>query len=500
MSENLILLLGRLHPLVVHLPIGIFVLLAVLELSAVLARIFPRLPQIPPTSRTLVLLCAALSSLCSVAFGWALARGGDYDATLLDRHELLGTTVALLSLVLLLAHRRGWTTAYRGTLVATLTALVATGHYGGSMTHGADYLSPVAASAATSLSAATNPGTLFGSAIQPILTQRCATCHGPTKSDGALRLDGWAQISRGGKKGPVLTLDASSESPLLERISRPLAAKGHMPPKGKPQLTEDEFALLAWWIETGASPDTTIASADFPPPIRDALARRDIKLPPLPAPADRTTTLQTAAALAQSLQVIIRPLSADTPWLAVNARPRLSEFTDRELAALQPIATVIYHLDLGETAVTDRGLSAIAAMKNLRRLQLDRTVVTDAGLESLASLPQLEFLNLHTTAVSDAGIAGLHPLKRLRSVYVWQTKVTPAALAALEAAVVDRRRLRRLETQLADLHTALRAETPRFDLGAATVSAPLAPSTTASPAPATPATPEARPETAASTP
>ena len=42
--ENLLLFFGRLHPLVVHLPIGILLLLALLELAGRWSR-FPRLGE-----------------------------------------------------------------------------------------------------------------------------------------------------------------------------------------------------------------------------------------------------------------------------------------------------------------------------------------------------------------------------------------------------------------------------------------------------------------------
>jgi hypothetical protein len=38
----------------------------------------------------------------------------------------------------------------------------------------------------------------------------------------------------------------------MKRIHLPLETKKHMPPQGKPQLTDDEMAVLSNWIKSGA--------------------------------------------------------------------------------------------------------------------------------------------------------------------------------------------------------------------------------------------------------
>ena len=39
----------------------------------------------------------------------------------------------------------------------------------------------------------------------------------------------------------------------MQRIHLPLESRKHMPPQGKPQLTDDEIAILYHWIKSGAS-------------------------------------------------------------------------------------------------------------------------------------------------------------------------------------------------------------------------------------------------------
>ena len=54
---------------------------------------------------------------------------------------------------------------------------------------------------------------------------------------------------------------------MLRRIHLPLESRKHMPPQGKPQLTEEESQILDRWIKSGASFTTKVASL----PERDSL-------------------------------------------------------------------------------------------------------------------------------------------------------------------------------------------------------------------------------------
>lgn len=134
--ESIVTLLGRFHPLIVHLPIGILLLLAAIEAVSW----FPRFPQIPRAVRNVILVLGAVSAAFAVLFGWWLARSGEYDATLLFRHRVLGVAAAALALALLGLHLLRWRKAYTAAWIATVVVLSAAGHYGGVLTHGSDYL------------------------------------------------------------------------------------------------------------------------------------------------------------------------------------------------------------------------------------------------------------------------------------------------------------------------------------------------------------------------
>lgn len=481
--ESLDDFLGRLHPALVHLPIGFLLLLGALELSGLLARCprLVRLPRLTPAQRMLALLVIAISSVGTALAGWLLAREGGYDPALLERHELLGFAVAGLSVVLLVLHLARWDTIYGITLIVTLTALSVAGHLGGKITHGSDYLSHympttlrrVLGMGESETQAAATPPipsdpkqlVFFTHVIDPLLQQNCAGCHGPSKSSGNLRYDSWEVLMLGGKHGKPFKEGDAAASLMVQRINLPLEHKEHMPPKGKPQLTDSEATLLEWWIDAGASPNATLGELAPPSGITAILTDR-LRLQFEDPPPNRAAMLARAAEISVRTGAIITSLTPTDPWLDVNARLQFGAFRDAQLAELVPIAAAIHRLDLGETAVTDAGLAQLGAMKNLHRLKLDRTQVTNEGLASLSSLSQLYSLNLFGTAVSDEGLTALRPLQNLRMLYVGQTSITLDGIRSLSEQLVDRRKVQRLGKQLADLQREIAAEKFSVDLGA----------------------------------
>ena len=464
--ENLGPFLGHLHPVLVHLPIGIFLLLGVLETAGLASRakIFSWLPAITRGQRTLILAIGAAVSVLTAAMGWLLARSGDYDPALVNWHRWLGVATAGAAVVLLVVSR--WRRLYGPALVATLVLLVMAGDAGGRITHGSDYLtSRMPRSIGRLLGISVGPvdrtvpfdrAAVFADVVQPILRDRCISCHGAAKNNGGLRLDSWEMLAKGGKHGPVIKPGNLAASPLLLRVDLPSDAKEHMPPVGKPQLADDDLTVLDWWVLAGAPSDKPVASLALPPVVSEVLeARLGGAAGP---PPDRAATLAAAAQIAEKLGIMVRALSPDGPWIEVNARPAGAAFGDRELALLAPVAPAVQWLDLGTTAITDKGLAALAPMRALQRLHLDQTKVTDAGLARLSGLRRIEYLNLRGTAVTDKGLPALRSLPRLRSLYLWQTAVTPGAAKELGETLVDARRIARWKNEQAELERQVQAE------------------------------------------
>ncbi|HZY88471.1 MAG TPA: DUF1553 domain-containing protein [Gemmataceae bacterium] len=123
----------------------------------------------------------------------------------------------------------------------------------------------------------------FAERVEPVLRQRCLSCHGEKKR-GGLDLTTRAGLLKGGDGGAVVAPGGAAKSRLLRMVSGP-AAK--MPKRG-PKLTAAQVAALREWVEASAPwPDgVTLAAQDRPPP-GDWWSLRSLARPAAPAVKDR---------------------------------------------------------------------------------------------------------------------------------------------------------------------------------------------------------------------
>jgi hypothetical protein len=109
----------------------------------------------------------------------------------------------------------------------------------------------------------------FARAVLPILTAKCAPCHGKTVQQSGLDLSSIEAMRKGGSHGSALTPGKPDASPLYTR-----AADRSMPP-GPVKLTKAELETLRAWIAAGApgKPEAAAAKAihwAFEPPRKPA--------------------------------------------------------------------------------------------------------------------------------------------------------------------------------------------------------------------------------------
>jgi uncharacterized membrane protein len=439
---------GRLHPLVLHLPIGL--LLGALLLEGLAAR-----GKLARPALGAYLCVAALSALVAAAAGWVLAHEEVYGGETLERHERLGIALAVASLLAALLHgvgagareRAGLRFAlYRVALVAACVLLVPAGHLGSRLTHGVDWLDGPRARARdaqpptqkgepapvtperTAEPAERAESDAYAAAIAPFFAARCASCHGATKRKGGLRLDTREGLLAGGEDGAVLVPGDPAASLLFQRLSLPLEHEDHMPPEGKPQPTEAELAALEEWIRSGAF----FGAASDAPVTEEARAEpvqaREPESPRPPGPPEAALAALTRALVHHER---LEPES-DELWIDVAAvAPSFGDAEVREL--LVPLAEWTAELSLARSAVGDEGLAALARFPRLRRLDLRATRLGDAGLRALAGHAALAGLELAQTGVTDGSVELLLALPALREVGLWGTGLTGEGLARLRA-------------------------------------------------------------------
>jgi len=298
--DALVPLLAHLHPALVHFPIGLLVVAAMLDLTAAT---FGR-TQRSPAAKTCLWL-GLLGALAASGSGWLYAEvnppGRLLEETLFY-HRWLGVAAAgtaALSWLLYLMSRGGERPGpRRSSRVCLFACLVVTsigGHLGGEMVYGEDFLAEpmrgvlalladpadqpdnaevdpgadvtpsadeshvsdgsvgqggdTSPEAAAVLAQASEGAALFTDHVQPVFEARCYECHGEKKQKGGLRLD----RADGGLYGDagLIVPGAPDDSALVQSISLPADDLDIMPAKGDP-LSPEEIDVIRRWVSLGA--------------------------------------------------------------------------------------------------------------------------------------------------------------------------------------------------------------------------------------------------------
>ena len=428
---NWVQFIGRFHPLLVHFPIALFLLVPILEIVGRSARFdYLRL------SVNFVLGLAMLGATTAAILGWCLARSGGYSGRLITQHMWGGVVLSIVCWVcwLLRTRLREFGDTYTIALALGVGLVAWTGYRGGQLSLGPNHLTErmpnglrnlLGLEPGNSTSTSADPNTFYGARIQPIFAERCITCHGEDKQKGNLRLDSYRDLMRGGKDGPVIQIGSTQGSDLFRRITLPASHDDFMP-KGKQPLTADQVKMIELWIGAGAS-DKLAANAIRNAPSGSAVPA-DIKfeeVDPAAVAKLRSAIAPAVSQLQKQFPNILDYDSRSSADLRLNASILGSKFGDQDLEAFAPVAAHIIVADFSRTGVTDHSADAIAAMKRLRVLRLVDTRLTDATLWRLENLNQLESLDVYGTPVTPAVLPAIAKLPKLSHFYAGQTGIQP---------------------------------------------------------------------------
>lgn len=253
--------LGRLHPMLVHFPVGILITAFVLELW--------KLGKKENQDYSKLIYLGAISCLFAAAFGQLLYWGGEYAGELLENHQekaLIASGFAILTALIYSRRKKlpGWLPI--SALGISCLFIGISGHLGASITHGEDYLSLAREDTGEETTKAswaqfanyTKTDSLsekqldkLNLEVRAIFAHRCYQCHSTAKKKGELALDDREGIFLGGESGKVIVAGNAEASELYRRINLSKQDKEAMPPKGK-RLSTAEIGLLKLWIDKGA--------------------------------------------------------------------------------------------------------------------------------------------------------------------------------------------------------------------------------------------------------
>lgn len=451
---DMVRFLGRFHPVILHLPIGIFSLILLQEFLGMFSREKTRRSVLP-------IFIGASSAAVAVIAGFMLYHGGGYEGSELAEDHLWGglgfACAAVLTMIV-----KAWSLApaaslasYRVMLFGSVGVMTYASHNGASMTHGSDYLTKYAPDPIRKviglepkpkkeevIDKPLEDQLVYADIVQPILNKRCVECHKEGKSKGRLRMDTFEMLVKGGKEGAAIEPGISEDSNIVFRIELPEDDEEHMPPEGKAGFEEPELVVLKWWLDEGGDPSKSAGELNLTDEIRAAISKLDLGI----AISEKTVMEKVSDLPSDDLRATVAQLSEEFPggltfesqstanltFTGVSLRKNL---TDELFAKLSPLIPNMVAIDLSSTSVTDASIALLAAAPDLRMVRLSETEITDASMDALSNLPKLESVNLYGTKVTDAGVKKLSSLPNLQRLYLWQTTVTPEAIAELKKAL-----------------------------------------------------------------
>jgi len=408
--------LGRWHPVVLHFPI---VLLLICVFLGLFGKNIPRI----------LLTCAVTFALITAISGFFLGKETSASGDLLYWHKWLGGALALMTAIwywldgMQLQHK-----IYTKVLQVVITGLIFfTGHYGGMVTHGEDFLALPSEKREEKIPE--NP-LIFKDVVSRILDDNCVSCHNPNKKKGGLMMSSLAELLKGGEVGNTIIPQSPEESELIRRLHLPSEDEEHMPPEGKRPLNANEIQILERWIALGAS-DTLrledLENSESLAVLVKELMRPDPEENWVDFPEVADSTLQKLS----SDYLTIKRISSNSNALSIDVY-KPPEYDSKQITDLSRVAQNIVELDLSALPIGKNEIDFVASCKNLEWLEIDKTPVTDTEIDTLIVLSKLHTLKIFETTIGDNSLSVFRKMKRLKSLYLWESKVSKAAVEQLK--------------------------------------------------------------------
>ncbi len=420
--------IGRMHPLVLHFPIVLLLLCVFWEAVTGVKKIATE-PLV--TIGDGLLLIAGLTAAITALMGLLLSKEDGYTQEVVAWHKWGGVVISLLALTWYTFRKQVRNSKLLVGITASLAVLlvIVTGHLGAGITHGDNFLLAPVLKDQQQAPVLFEDAFVYANMVQPILKSKCTSCHNPQKAKGELVMATFASLLKGGKDGALWDSTQTDFGLMLNRIHLPEENKKHMPPLGKPQLTEDEISILYHWIKSGPN-DTTKVTALQPADTLRLLATALFNTIETDDYTFKPADESKVKALKNNYRVVA-PLALGSPALGVEFFGA-AQFKSDQLKELLAVKEQIVSLNLNKMAVQDADLATIAQCTNLRKLNLSFTNIKGSGLAALGALKELKELSLSGTGVHVVDLSVLVGLPKLIQLAIWSTPAQNENLAAIQ--------------------------------------------------------------------
>ena len=425
-------LTGKIHPLLVHLPIGIILLFIFLEFSALFSKI-----ELPNMILRIIIFFGVFSGLASLISGYVLSLKGLNDGETLDKHKwiALATIICFTFYSIIIYTKKLKIITKVASLILLLILIISTGHLGGKLTHGDGYWDFITDNNPDNELIKENTyevkyiqeAKVFEDLIMVSFQQKCIQCHGLDRQKGKLRLDGKEWVLKGGDDGAIIDINNPSSSELLKRIFLDMDEEQHMPPKSKQQLSEEEKNIIEWWVNAGAPFDKRVSEIEKTALIDSTLNVYHEKLR-LSNPKRKNERKKINPISYNKIELLIKSGWVISPVSKTDNHLRLVGFNllkpmDSCLDQLLDIKDHIIELKLSFQKIDKNNLKKISLLLNLEKLWLNDCSLADGQIESLSNLNSLTYLNVSNNNISIRGLKNLNNLKNLEKLYVQHTEI-----------------------------------------------------------------------------
>ncbi len=390
--------IGQWHPVVLHFPIVLGLCISLY----IFVNYKPILQE--PVEQKLFTLHALLASLVAL-FGIFISKGGNYDKNILLIHQWGGLAISYLAWLVVLVPKAYFMARplFRKLFgIGYVLVIIIFTHKGGQLTHGKDALSlPKNVNNQTIINKPDSLITVYEKAVQPILINKCVTCHGGDKIKGDLQLTSIELIKKGGKHG----------NQLLERIHLSLNDEKHMPPVDNKQLTKEELAIITKWMQLGGDLNKTLKALDK----KDSLF---ILASQYIAPNFNKATEQPNLDAYNSNYVSVQYDFHGASTINVNFFQG-SFYKTAYLEKLNKIKDQIITLNMQNMPLQKKDVDIINGFSNLEKLNLNYTKLKIEDIQGLTSLKKLKSLSLAGMIIDNNKLESIIKPGNIQKIQLW---------------------------------------------------------------------------------
>ena len=402
--EEIVKYLGNFHPVVLHLPIGAFLFTLLLFAYQKFTKIKLTIPI------RLGLIFSFISAIVSSILGFILQFYGEYDNSLVNFHMWLAVITTLLIGLIYFLHKKNEDNKYIAhSFVSAVIFMTVTGHYGGSITHGKDYLKLPEINQTVRF-VSYDSIHVYDDVVSTIIDSKCVKCHNMSKSKGGLMLTSEEQMNKGGENGKIFLANNSSDSKLYTYLNLPLNDKMHMPPDGNSQLTENEKNIIKMWIDSGAQFDgfTKIVDDDYSNEILNYL-------PPLVASVNPPSKNSLIKLIESNFR--IERISIESNF--IDLKYDGTSFGSKQFNLLLKVSENIQRLDLSNIDFSMINSTKLKKLKNLKYLNLTNT---NFNSKDLYNIPEtVEILILSKNNIEPENLLEISSRPQLKKVFAYNT-------------------------------------------------------------------------------